>query len=117
MVSHTSLLCIEGFVVANELSDLGECLSTTEVVRCGQEDTIWECFEEFRPWGLRIRVRFLCKKDREIGLLGDVTEQISSSALYPIITESSGEDRRRRLQNQVLSADLFCDFLLDSGFD
>jgi hypothetical protein len=108
-------LCIEGFVVANEPLDLGECPSTTEVAKCGQEDTIWECFEKCRPPG--IRVRFLCKKNREVGLFGDVTEPISSTALYSIIKESSGEDRRKRLQNQVLSADVFCDFLLDSDFD
>lgn len=102
-------------MVANKLLDLGECSNTTEVVRCGQEDTIWECFEKCRYLG--IRVRFLCKKDREIGLLGDVTKQISSTALYSIITESSGEDRRRLLQNQVLSTDVFCDFLLRNGFD
>lgn len=106
-------------MVANEPLDLGECLSTTEVVRCEQEDTIWECFGKcYKRLGhLGVRVRFLCKKDREVGLLGDVTKQISSTALYPIFTESSGEDRRRLLQNQVLSTDIFCDFLLRSGFD
>jgi hypothetical protein len=104
---------LKGLVVANELLDLGECPSTTEVVRYEQEDTIWECFGKHHD----LRVRFLCKKDREVGLLGDVTKQISSTALYPIITESSGEDRRRLLQNQVLSADVFCDFLSRSGFD
>jgi hypothetical protein len=102
-------------VVVNELLDLGECPSTTEVVRCGQEDTIWECFEKCCYPGAK--VRFLCKKDREVGLLGDVTKQISSTALYPIIAESRGEDRRRRLQNQVLSTDLFCNFLLGRVFD
>jgi hypothetical protein len=101
-------------VVANGLLDLGEYPSTTEVVRREQEDTIWECFEKCHPG---VRALFVCKKDREVGLLGDVTKEISSTALYRIITESRGEDRRRQLQKQVLSADDFCDFLEDSGFD
>jgi hypothetical protein len=95
-------------MVANGLLDLGECPSTTEVARREQEDTIWECFEKRDPG---VMVRFLCKKDREVGLLGDVTKEISSTALYRIITESRGEDRRRQLRNQVLSADDFCNFL------
>lgn len=96
--------------MANGLLDLGEYPSTTEVVRREQEDTIWECFEKCDPG---VRVLFVCRKDREVGLLGDVTKEISSTALYRIITQSSGEDRRRQLQNQVLSPDLFCNFLLN----
>jgi hypothetical protein len=95
-------------MVANGFVDLGECPSTTEVVRREQEDTIWDCFEKCHPG---IRARFVCKKDREVGLLGDATKEISSTALYRIITESRGEDRRRQLRNQVLSADDFCNFL------
>jgi hypothetical protein len=43
--------------------------------------------------------------------------EISSTALYWIITQSIGKDRRKRLQNQVLSTDLFCKFLKQNDFD
>jgi hypothetical protein len=90
-------------------------------MRITNDDTVWECFEKRPSWSEDcdpcIRLRLICKKNREVGLLGNVTQEISSTALYPIITESVGEARRQRLQNQVLSTDLFCDFLVENGFD
>jgi len=85
-----------------------------------QENTIWECFEQckyHRNCNLGLRFRIVCKKTRDIALLGPVTNEISSTALYRIITESIGRVRLKRLQNQVLSADLFCEFLKQNDFD
>ena len=100
-------------VVANQYSDLDECHE--------QENTIWECFERCTVCrgncNLGLRLRLVCKKTRDIGLLGSVTNEISSTALYQIITQSVGKDRLRRLQNQVLSTDLFCKFLKQNDFD
>jgi hypothetical protein len=86
-----------------------------------KENTIWECFEQCtRCYGnckLGLKVRFVCKKTRDVGLLGSVTNEISSTALYQTIIQSTGKDRLKQLQNQVLSADLFCKFLEQDGFD
>jgi hypothetical protein len=85
-----------------------------------QENTIWECFEQckyHRNCILGLRLRFVCKKTQDIALLGPATNEISSTALYQIITQSIGKDRLKRLQNQVLSTDLFRKFLKQNDFD
>ena len=85
-----------------------------------QENTIWECFEQckyHRNCNLNLRLRLVCKKTRDIALLGPVTNEISSTALYQIITQSTGRDRQKRLQNQILSTNLFCKFLKQNDFD
>jgi hypothetical protein len=85
-----------------------------------QENTIWECFEQcgyHRNCNLGLRFRLVCKKTQDSALLGPVTNEISSTALYRIITQSIGRDRLKRLQNQVLSTDLFCKFLKQNDFD
>jgi hypothetical protein len=95
-------------------------LQPTEAVGYEQENTIWECSEQCECYGncnLGVRLRLICKKNRDIGLLGPVTNEISSTALYQVITQSTGKDRLKRLQNQVLSADLFCKFLKQNDFD
>jgi hypothetical protein len=66
---------------------------------------------------LGLRLRLVCEKSRDIALLGPVTDEISSTALYQIITQSIGRDRLKRLQNQVLSTNLFCEFLKQNDFD
>ena len=86
-----------------------------------QGNTIWECFEQCtqccKNCDLGLRLRLVCKKTRDIRLLGSATDEISSTALYRIVTQSVGKDRLKRLQGQVLSTDLFCKFLEQNGFD
>ena len=85
-----------------------------------RENAIWECFEQcecHRNCNLGLRLRLVCKKTRDIALLGPVTNEISSTALYQIITQSIGRDRLKRLQNLALSTDLFCEFLKQNDFD
>ena len=86
-----------------------------------QENTIWECFEQCTEchWNcnLGLRLRLVCKKTRDVGLRGSVTNEISSTALYQVIEQNIGKGRLKRLQNQVLSADLFCEFLRQNDFD
>jgi hypothetical protein len=112
---------VVGAAAANQYSNLDECQHSTEAVGYEKENAIWECFEQCteccRNCKLGLKLRLVCKKTRDVGLLGSVTNEISSTALYQTITQSTGKDRLKQLQDQVLSANLFCKFLKQDGFD
>jgi hypothetical protein len=120
-VSDPSLLFTDHLVIANQLSDVAESYDISEVETYDQENTIWECFEQcaecHENCDLGLRLRLICKIARDVGPEEDVEDEISSTSLYRIITERSGEDRRERLQNHVLSPELFCKYLQQTSFD
>ena len=87
-----------------------------------QENTIWECSEQCNSYyhencKLGLKLRLVCKKTRDIKLLGPVTKEISSTEMYKIVIRSIGKERQKQLQNQVLSTNLFCQFLKEDHFD
>lgn len=108
-------------MVANKFSDVTEREHTTGVQNYDQENTIWECFEQctecHENCDLGLRLRLVCKTARDVRLGDDDDDEISSTALYRIIAETSGDDRRERLRDQVLSPELLCKFLQRAGFD
>jgi hypothetical protein len=63
--------------------------TTWQQLELDQENTIWECFEQckcHRNCNLGLRLRLVCQKTRDITLLEPVMNEISSTALYRIIT-------------------------------